>query len=310
MANSRFAYVRSFELPDPLLPNTHLVLRIDGHAFHKFSDAHGFAKPNDERALQLMDKAAQTLMEEYPDIVLAFGESDEFSFLFKKSCQLYNRRESKIVSMLTSLFTSAYVFHWNIYFPDTKLAYPPSFDGRVVVYPGQQEIRDYFAWRQADTHINNLYNTTFWALVQQGGMSAREAETRLKGTLSKDKHEILFTNYNINYNALPDRFKKGSILIREAANTPAAADALSLGPEGTAVQAEPSTDVHPLGDFPEETNADSAGSSSQVNIPTSKPTPKKVSKRNQKRAPPTVVHTIHVDIIKDDFWTAHSEILQ
>lgn len=25
-----------------------------------------------------MDKAAQTLMEEYPDIVLAFGESDEF----------------------------------------------------------------------------------------------------------------------------------------------------------------------------------------------------------------------------------------
>ncbi|KAG9096621.1 tRNA-His guanylyltransferase [Ceratobasidium sp. UAMH 11750] len=78
MANSRFAYVRSFELPDPLLPNTYIVLRIDGHAFHKFSDAHGFQKPNDERALCLMDKAAQTLMEEYPDIVLAFGESDEF----------------------------------------------------------------------------------------------------------------------------------------------------------------------------------------------------------------------------------------
>lgn len=93
MANTRFAYVRSFELPDPLLPNTHLVLRIDGHAFHKFSDAHGFQKPNDERALQLMDKAAQTVMEEYPDIVLGFGESDEFSFLFKKSTKLYNRRQ-------------------------------------------------------------------------------------------------------------------------------------------------------------------------------------------------------------------------
>jgi tRNA(His) 5'-end guanylyltransferase len=99
--------------------------------------------------------------------------------------------------MLTSLFTSAYVFHWNTYLPDTPLSYPPSFDGRVVVYPGKQEARDYFAWRQADSesylglskryaftgsiaHINNLYNTTFWALVQQGEMTAREAETRLK----------------------------------------------------------------------------------------------------------------------------------
>jgi len=28
-------------------------------------------------------------------------------------------------------------------------------------------------------HINNLYNTTFWALVQQGGLSAKEAEKEL-----------------------------------------------------------------------------------------------------------------------------------
>ena len=47
---------------------------------NRFSDAHGFRKPNDERALQLMDKAAQTVMEEYPDIVLGFGESDEFRY--------------------------------------------------------------------------------------------------------------------------------------------------------------------------------------------------------------------------------------
>lgn len=28
-------------------------------------------------------------------------------------------------------------------------------------------------------HINNLYNTTFWALVQRGGMSTQEAEKEL-----------------------------------------------------------------------------------------------------------------------------------
>ena len=35
MALSRFAYVRDFELPDQLLPGTFILLRIDGHAFHK-----------------------------------------------------------------------------------------------------------------------------------------------------------------------------------------------------------------------------------------------------------------------------------
>lgn len=35
MAGTRFAYVRTFELPDPLLPNTFIVVRIDGHGFHR-----------------------------------------------------------------------------------------------------------------------------------------------------------------------------------------------------------------------------------------------------------------------------------
>lgn len=33
-------------------------------------------------------------------------------------------------------------------------------------------------------HINNLYNTTFWALQQKGGISATEAEKELKVTKS------------------------------------------------------------------------------------------------------------------------------
>lgn len=37
MANSRYAYVRDFELPDRLLPGTFILFRIDGHAFRQFS---------------------------------------------------------------------------------------------------------------------------------------------------------------------------------------------------------------------------------------------------------------------------------
>ena len=32
-------------------------------------------------------------------------------------------------------------------------------------------------------HINNLYNTTFWALVQKGGMEAKDAEKELAVSL-------------------------------------------------------------------------------------------------------------------------------
>lgn len=33
-------------------------------------------------------------------------------------------------------------------------------------------------------HINNLFNTTFWALVDKGGISAKEAEEELKVMLA------------------------------------------------------------------------------------------------------------------------------
>jgi tRNA(His) 5'-end guanylyltransferase len=64
-------------------------------------------------------------------------------------------------------------------------------------------------------HINNLYNTTFWALVQQGGMEPRAAEQKLSGTYSADKNEILFKEFGINYNNEPECFKKGTVLYRD-----------------------------------------------------------------------------------------------
>ncbi|KAF8556534.1 tRNAHis guanylyltransferase [Imleria badia] len=273
MANSKYAYVRNFELPDPLLPGCFLVCRIDGHSFHRFSEEHGFAKPNDERALQLMDHAAKDLMAEFKDIDLAFGESDEFSFLLRKSTQLYNRRQSKILSTLTSYFTSCYVFHWPRYFPETPLRYPPSFDGRIVLYPDERAIRDYFAWRQADTHINNLYNTVFWALVQQGGQTTTEAHATLRGTVSAQKHEILFQRFKINYNEISARFRKGSVVVREKTSEP-----------------EGSQDT---GDLPE------AVASTTVRKP----------KAGQREKPKMTVEVLHCDIIGDEFWDARPHLL-
>ncbi|CAN0015929.1 unnamed protein product [Ectocarpus sp. 4 AP-2014] len=217
MANSRFQYVKKFELSDALLPDTYLVARLDGHRFTKFTAEHGFAKPNDERGLLLMAECARQVMSEWSDLVMAFGQSDEFSFLLPASSPLYGRRSAKLSTSFVSLFSSSFVFFWPKHFPDTPLLYPPNFDARIVSYPSAQastpHVRDYFSWRQADCHINNLYNTCFWALVADG-VSKQDAQVALKGTTSGDKNELLFSRFDTNYNEIPQRFRKGTTLFR------------------------------------------------------------------------------------------------
>ena len=215
MSNSKFEYVKSFENKNEFLKNTYIVIRIDGKGFTKFTDAHQYKKPNEIQGIKIMVLSAISVMESFPEIFLAYGQSDEFSFAFKKNAKLYNRRHEKILTNVVSQFTSAFVFNWQKIFENgPELKYPPCFDGRVVLYPSFQNLKDYFSWRYVDCHINDLYNTTFWALVQQGKMSKDDAHKKLKGTLSNDKNEILFSQFNINYNNQPEVYKKGSLIIR------------------------------------------------------------------------------------------------
>ncbi|KAF4841079.1 tRNA(His) guanylyltransferase [Colletotrichum siamense] len=270
MANSKFEYVKAFEQVDTLLPNTWIVVRIDGRGFTKLCAKYQFEKPNDKRALDLMNAAARVVVTELPDITIAYGVSDEYSFVFHKSCTLFERRASKLVSTVVSTFTANYIYLWSQYFPDTPLSPPlPSFDGRAVCYPTVSNLRDYMSWRQVDCHINNLYNTTFWSLIQLGGYDNKTAEQMLAGTVSGDKNEILFSKFNINYNNEPEMYKKGSVIFRDyelvepgTHNASEAADALAEPTQQSKSQAE-----------------------------------KEKKKRNKAR-----VVIEHLDIIKDDFW--------
>ncbi|KAL3436691.1 tRNAHis guanylyltransferase [Aspergillus tetrazonus] len=277
MANSRFEYVKAFEQPDTLLPNTWIVVRIDGRGFHKLSDRYAFKKPNDRRALDLMNAAAVEVLKDLPDLAIAYGVSDEYSFVFHPTCDLFERRSAKLVTTIVSTFTAHYIYQWGNYFPDTPLQPPhlPSFDGRAVVYPTIRNLRDYMSWRQVDCHINNLYNTTFWMMVLKGGMSNTDAENELKGTLSSDKNEILFKRFGINYNNEEEIYKKGSVVYRQ-------------------YQLE---ERKPL-QAPEE-----EGPPVQGNI--SKSQQEKLRKLRRKAQ----VVVEHVDIIKDEFWERRPWIL-
>ncbi|KAJ0885103.1 putative tRNA(His) guanylyltransferase [Helianthus annuus] len=207
--NIKHEYLKLFQSENKLLPFTWIVIRIDGSHFHRFSEVQGFEKPNDEQALKLMNASAVAVLEEFNDIVFAYGVSDEYSFVLKKNSQLYQRRASEIVSAVVSFFSSTYVIKWKEFFPEKELKYPPNFDGRAVCYPSYEIIRDYFAWRQVDCHINNQYNTCFWMLVKSG-KSTREAQSLLKGTQALEKNQMLSQLFGIDYNTLPVIFRNGS----------------------------------------------------------------------------------------------------
>ncbi|KAG6168296.1 Glucose-responsive transcription factor [Claviceps purpurea] len=277
MANSKFEYVRNFEQTDSLLPNTWIVVRIDGRAFTKMCAKYGFEKPNDRRALDLMNAAAKAVVTDLPESVIAYGVSDEYSFVFHKSCNLFERRASKLVSTVVSTFTANYVYSWGTYFPDTPLSFPlPTFDGRAVCYPSVQNLRDYLSWRQVDCHINNLYNTTFWLLIQLGGLDNKEAERTLAGTLAADKNEILFSRFNINYNNEPEIFKKGSVIFRDYELVDAERHAVALEMDDLAEPVQQS---------------------------------KSQAERDRKKRAKARIVVEHTDIIKDEFWNRRPWIL-
>jgi tRNA(His) guanylyltransferase len=67
-----------------LIPNCYIVIRIDGKGFHKFTKSYDYKKPNDKRGLDLMAKCAEIVMTNFQDIILSYGQSDEFSFLLRR----------------------------------------------------------------------------------------------------------------------------------------------------------------------------------------------------------------------------------
>lgn len=163
-----------------------------------------------------MNQAGIGVMQEFRDVILGYGQSDEYSFVFRRSTDAFNRRSSKLLSYVCSLFTSVYVKNWDQWFSKAEpMQYPPCFDARIVLYPTDENLRDYLSWRQADTHVNNLYNTAFWSLVQEKGLTNQQAEEKLRGTLSGDKNEMLFSEFQINYNEISPLFRKGTILMRK-----------------------------------------------------------------------------------------------
>ncbi|KAK9949856.1 hypothetical protein M0R45_005367 [Rubus argutus] len=213
MANSKYEYVKSYEVEDEIfLPNI-IIVRIDGRGFRRFAEVHEFKKPNDVVALNLMNSCAVAVSEEFPDIVFAYGFSDEYSFVFKKMSKFYQRRASKVESIIVSFFSSVYVTKWREFFPQKGLRYPPSFHAKVIPCAAIEVLQSYLLWRQNDCHTNNLHNTCLWELIKDGKTES-EALELLEGTSKEAKNDLLFEKFEINYQKLDEMFRQGSCILK------------------------------------------------------------------------------------------------
>ncbi|GER35126.1 tRNA(His) guanylyltransferase 1 [Striga asiatica] len=215
MANSKYEYVKSFEVEDEIMPPNVIVIRINGRDFHRFSEVHEFEKPYDKEALELMNMCAKAVLEQFPDIMFSYGFRDEYSFIFKKATKFYQRRASKIHSLIVSFFTSMYVTKWKKFFPQKDLRLAPSFQSHIIECASVEVLQAYLLWRQLECHLNNQYDTCFWQLIKNGGKTEKEAEEMLKGSQKQVVNELLYQHFNINYaKDIPEIFRQGTCVLK------------------------------------------------------------------------------------------------
>jgi tRNA(His) 5'-end guanylyltransferase len=142
--------------------------------------------------------------------VLAYGQSDEISFLFHSGNQFYKRRVEKLCSVSAGFISSAFVIDWLKYW---EMKIPPtvniSFDARVIPLYGNDEVAEYFQERQYDAWRNCVSSYAFWTLVDKGKVSASNAARRLDKMDTEGRIELLQDEFNINMAEVTSWHRRG-----------------------------------------------------------------------------------------------------
>lgn len=135
--------------------NMPIIVRLDGCHFKSFTK--NMNKPFDERLYQTFCETTEYLAKNIPGVKFAYYQSDEISLLIRNDDKIstepwFKNSLQKILSVSASLTTAKFNESIRKYFPDAELA---TFDSRAFVIP-ENEIQNYFLWRQSDASRNSL----------------------------------------------------------------------------------------------------------------------------------------------------------
>ena len=198
-----------------LTRRTNTIIRIDGKAFHTYTK--GLQRPFDQGLMEDMNKTTEYLCQNIQGAKFGYVQSDEISILITDYDAIdthawFDGNLQKMASIAASLATAEFNRLRLIRKMNTTVATAGSileqfkhamFDARVFQIPYQEEVINYFIWRQQDATRNSISS------VAQSLYSAKE----LHGKKTSDMQEMIFQK-GINWNDFTPREKRGSIIRR------------------------------------------------------------------------------------------------
>ena len=198
-----------------LTRRTNTIIRIDGKAFHTYTK--GLQRPFDQGLMEDMDKTTEYLCQNIQGAKFGYVQSDEISILITDYDDIdthawFDGNLQKMASIAASLATAEFNRLRLIRKMNTTVATAGSileqfklamFDARVFQIPYQEEVINYFLWRQQDATRNSISS------VAQSLYSAKE----LHGKKTSDMQEMIFQK-EINWNDYSPREKRGSVIRR------------------------------------------------------------------------------------------------
>ena len=222
-----------------LTKKTPVIIRIDGKAFHTFTK--GLKKPFDDILSNTMQQTMECLCKSIQGCVLGYTQSDEISLILIDYQDIdtdawFDYNIQKCASVSASIASATFNHYWrqNVidaiydcsYDPDNK-NYADNiipekqeeyniltsiymkkdlacFDARVFNLP-KEEVCNNIYWRQQDATRNS---------IQMLGRAYFTHKELLNKSCS-DIQDMLMSEYGINWNDIPTKYRRGSCCIRK-----------------------------------------------------------------------------------------------
>lgn len=196
---ARQKFYESKTTAERFLPGLPVVVRLDGKSFHTLTK--NFVKPFDRDFRSLMAQTAMFLLQE-SGAVFAYTQSDEITLILYNSnlgSQIYfDGHRQKIETALASKAGSFFGIKGSKIWPMFEEKFP-AFDARAFNVPSRTEAYNSVLWRVRDATRNSI------TALAQSKFSHKE----LLGKNSKQKQEMLWQQYQINWNSLHRHLKEG-----------------------------------------------------------------------------------------------------
>lgn len=195
--------MKSYEDSARFMRQLPVVLRIDGKCFSKFTK--GLERPYDERLTNLMIEVTKYLVDEL-NAVIGYTQSDEISLILYNADPfseiIFGGKKQKLISVPASMATAKFNELRQKLLPDFKVDKIAIFDCRAFQVPTLTEAANAILWREQDATKNAI------------SMAARAfiSHKQMQNLNGKQLQEILWSDFQINFNDYPNSFKRGTFV--------------------------------------------------------------------------------------------------